>query len=66
MPAQTTEKEELPAPQRVLHALGKHGATPEELCERLSLSLSEIELILLQLELDGLVRVSAGERYFSL
>ena len=66
MPAQTTEKEALPAPQRVLHALGKHGATPEELCERLSLSLSEIELILLQLELDGLVRVSAGERYFSL
>lgn len=66
MPAQTKEKDSLPAPQRVLHALGKHGATPEELCEHLSLSLSEIELILLQLELDGLVRVSAGERYFSL
>lgn len=66
MPAQTTEKEALAAPQRVLRALGKHGATSEELCERLSLPLSEIELILLQLELDGLVRVSAGERYFSL
>lgn len=66
IPAQTAETEAPAAVQRVLRALGKHGATSEELCERLSLSLSEIELILLQLELDGLVRVSAGERYFSL
>ena len=65
-PAQTAKTEAPAAAQRVLRALGKHGATPEELCERLSLPLSEIELILLQLELDGLVRVSAGERYFSL
>ena len=62
-PAKGAPQTPADAAQRILCALGTHGATPEQLCETLSLPLSEIELLLLQLELDGLVRVSAGERY---